>query len=418
MTDSVCFQCFQDKYLSAQVKTEGEPDLCRVCGKVSESITIERLGEILEPIMRDNFAPGRQVPEFDGSDHLFYSQLGDPISYWVQEVLGQYFDFEDEIVSAVIEADDYWPSHGGEPYWDDTQDYEPIDNLSGEFYQNWRETLAEVKHSKRFFSEKARALFTELFADVEHMRLATRRHSPVVRTLPVNTRLYRARVVTSAKLLKDMIADPLKNIGPPPPELARAGRMNAEGISVFYGALDAQTCMAEMRPAIGNHIAVIELKTDRRLRVLDFSRLDRARSRKALSYLQPDYKRQKERRAFLKILHALISQPVTPGREADYLVTQTMAEFLAHVASPPFDGILFQSAQRARGTNIVLFPATREEDENEPRNLSISLAKADVRLFKTEAISYSHGEQMAYFANDTDEVIYVGKGDGEDDGDF
>ena len=97
LTDSVCFQCFQDKYLSAQVKTEGEPDLCRVCGKVSESITIERLGEILEPIMRDNFAPGRQVPEFDGSDQLFYSQLGDPISYWVQEVLGQYFDFEDEM---------------------------------------------------------------------------------------------------------------------------------------------------------------------------------------------------------------------------------------------------------------------------------------------------------------------------------
>lgn len=95
-----------------------------------------------------------------------------------------------------------------------------------------------------------------------------------------------------------------------------------------------------------------------------------------------------------------------------------MAEFLAHVASPPFDGILFQSAQRARGMNNVLFPATSEDNEDEPRNLPISLADDKVRLYKTETISYSHDEQMAYFANDTEEVIYVGRTGLEDEGNF
>lgn len=49
------------------------------------------------------------------------------------------------------------------------------------------------------------------------------------------------------------------------------------------------------------------------------------------------------REAFLRKLHNLISQPVVPGHEADYLITQTMAEYLAHVHQPHFDGIMFKS---------------------------------------------------------------------------
>jgi len=141
-----------------------------------------------------------------------------------------------------------------------------------------------------------------------------------------------------------MLDDPLKHIGPPPPADARAGRMNAEGVSVFYGSLKEKTCLAEMRPAIGNDIALIELETTRKLRVLDFSRLDEARSSRNLSCFQPDFQAESARRLFLRLLHALIAQPISPGRESDYLITQTMAEFLSHVAKSSFDGIMFQSA--------------------------------------------------------------------------
>lgn len=84
----------------------------------------------------------------------------------------------------------------------------------------------------------------------------------------------------------------------------------------------------EDAPGIGDEIAVITLELRQPLRVLDFTRLDAARGRKALSYLQPDYRKQLELRAFLRRLDTLISQPVVPGHEADYTITQTMSEFL------------------------------------------------------------------------------------------
>ena len=120
-----------------------------------------------------------------------------------------------------------------------------------------------------------------------------------------------------------------------------------------------------MRPALGGDTALVELQTTKPLRMLDFTRLQKSHG-EGLSYFQPNFTEEVERRAFLRRLHTLISQPVVPGREADYLITQTMAEYLAHVHQEPFDGILFKSVQRAGGINVVLFPE---------RNLAVAPGK-------------------------------------------
>jgi len=59
-------------------------------------------------------------------------------------------------------------------------------------------------------------------------------------------------------------------IGPPPPARAMAGRMNARGIAVFYGALDAATAVAEVRPPSGSKVLVgrFEILRTSRRRVL------------------------------------------------------------------------------------------------------------------------------------------------------
>jgi len=172
--------------------------------------------------------------------------------------------------------------------------------------------------------------------------------------------------------------------------------MNADGVVVFYGAMDSETCLAEMRPALGGETAVIELQTTRPLRMLDFTRLEKSYG-KGLSYFQPDFNEEVERRKFLRRLHNLISQPVVPSREADYVITQTMAEYLAHVHQPSFDGILFKSVQRAEGTNVVLF-AERDEGEQgggqgKPRcerTFPITYVDKSFQLFSTEEIKYKH----------------------------
>ena len=130
--------------------------------------------------------------------------------------------------------------------------------------------------------------------------------------------------------------------------------MNVDGVTVFYGALESETCLAELRPHIGGQAAVITVRTTSALRLLDFTKIKD--SGRVLSYFQPDFNDQAEKNNFLRRLGSLISQPVGQGREADYLITQTMAEYLAHVHAKPFDGLLYKSVQKQGGTNIVLFP--------------------------------------------------------------
>jgi hypothetical protein len=392
METAVCCDCVEDFYLAKIIKAEGKPLQCSVCDQSRpKAITIQRLGELLEPILREHFQLGPEIKMFGEDDSEWYEQGGETMSDAVQEVLGQYFDFEDEIVAAVVDSDDYWPPDGGEPYWDTSSLYVPTRVQTAHYLEEWNSTLTELKHGRRFFSPAARALFEKLFQGINELRARKKtRLLPVVRTLPKGTNIFRARICNSRSQLKDIYAAPMKHVGPPPVECARAGRMNADGVVVLYGARDADTCLAEMRAALGSEVAIIGMRTTHALRVLDFSRLDEARSGKSLSYFQPDFTDQVERRAFLRRLHGLISQPIVPGHEADYLITQTMGEYLAHVHDEPFDGVLFSSVQRAGGMNIVLFAEKGVLAEEPEHAFRVRYLEGSIELVKMTAIRYSH----------------------------
>ena len=143
------------------------------------------------------------------------------------------------------------------------------------------------------------------------------------------------------------------------------------------------------------------MQTTKPLRLLDFALLERASAGKALSYFQPDFAVQVEKRAFLlRNLHRLISQSVTPGREADYLITQTMTEYLAYLHQQPFDGILFQSVQREGGTNVVLFA------DPTSKAFPLTYIDASVSLFATDDIKYTHRKQDVRVTNGKAQILH------------
>jgi len=72
--------------------------------------------------------------------------------------------------------------------------------------------------------------------------------------------------------------------------------MNADGVVIFYGATDQDTSLAEMRPPLGGDSAVITLRTTKTLRMLDFKRLQTAYGGEPLSYFQPDFTEQVEKK--------------------------------------------------------------------------------------------------------------------------
>lgn len=303
MCIAVCHECVEDTYLKQIIQNDGSPILCSVCQSITNNaFTVDELGALIEPIMREHFSLGGQIKRFYDDDHEAWGQEGDPMSYVVQEVLGQYFDFEDEIVDAVCDAENYWPGDGGDAFWDNTSNYVETRIQIGHYYEQWSNALSELKNSRRFFSPSALDLFNKLFDDIDALKAWTgRKYLPVVRSLPLGTKFHRARIFNSHSALKDICADPFQHVGPPPHEHAQAGRMSTDGVVVFYGAREEDTALAELRPAIGNEIAVISVKTTRRLRLLDFSRLEKARTGKALSYFQPNFREEVEKQKFLRV---------------------------------------------------------------------------------------------------------------------
>jgi len=174
--------------------------------------------------------------------------------------------------------------------------------------------------------------------------------------------------------------------------------MNAEGISIFYGSTDAETCLAELRPSIGEQAAVIAVQTTKPLRMLDFTRMRTAY--RTLSYFQPDFEEQIEKFSFLRELGTLISRPVVPGHEPEYLITQTMTEYLAHVHQNPFDGVIFDSAQRDGGKNVVVFPLMERDEPVYP----LGYVQNSLAILETTSVHYEHHENKYKFDGKTVEA--------------
>lgn len=405
---AICFECFEDEYLKVIVLRDGEHLECAVCHEATNNaITVEELGKLMEPIMREHFSLGKELKMFGEDDSEWWEQRGEPLSWVVQEVLGQYFDFEDEIIDAVIDAEDVWPQDGEEAFFDTTCNYEESSVSLRRYYAEWNSLLGELKHKRRFFNTFALEFFQKLFEGVDALQCwneETKDYEKVVVELPNGTQLFRARACNSHQYLRDIYNDPYKHVGPPPNDLANAGRMNAQGVAVFYGAMDMDTCVAEMRPVLAGDTVVISLSTTKQLRLLDFTRLEQSIGG-SLSYFQPDFTSQVERRKFLRRLHRLISQPITPSKESDYLITQTMTEYLAHVHPESFDGILFSSAQRAEGVNIVLFPDSGQLDESQTNSFPLIYVEGSIKLYQTESIEYTHTERHVLI-NDGDIYVY------------
>ncbi|CAM2140451.1 RES domain-containing protein [Pararobbsia alpina] len=439
---AICFKCIEDEVLRGTVESDGEPLLCECCGEESNNaFSYERLGEELEPIVREHFQLGPTVRKFYDDDKEGWEQEGDLLSDIVQMVLGQDVDDPDALVTALMDAEDYWPGDGEEAFYDDTQLYVPCKATPHTWMAEWHYLREELAHRRRFFSDGARALFDRLFEGVTGLKFFdkdTDQWLPVVNDLPAGTDVLRARVVRSDPELRAFVEAPSRELGAPPAEKAPAGRMNAAGIAVFYGALDSGTCLAEMRPALGGRVLVGEFRTTQALRILDFRRLEAAKLA-ALSYFDSKYAEQRERAVFLRRLHGLISRPVVPGHEDEYLITQTLTEYLAHVHLPAFDGVIFQSVQRQGGANMVLFgrdvfepvidvteddsgalplfaPALPGSEPKQVLSFPVEYVTGSAKLFVTRSIEYSHHElhfsvgKEYVFIHDADEDL--------DDGDW
>lgn len=241
---------------------------------------------------------------------------------------------------------------------------------------DWDRFEKSIKTQSRFFSRTAASCLASVFDGIGDLQ--TRYGRPLVVDAGPGARfhmLYRARVFQSDADLEAALARPDIHLGGPPASLAAAGRMNAQGISVFYGASNQKTTIAELRPPVEARMAVAQFQIIRRLQILDLTAIGKVRLTENLGDL--GLVGRTEHAVFLRSLIERISRPQMLDDKPDgYLVTQAVADFLATEAHVSIDGIMFPSRQIVEDAfNVVLFhKSARVEPMDIPAGTGISVS--------------------------------------------
>ena len=343
----VCAACVGDAFLRAHIEGQ-QVAPCHYCANPSECITLRDLADLVHEVYRYHFKLGHEEPVFyEDSDRTWYEKQGGYPAEIVAEIVQCDEQLACDIVSLLSDKEAYDVAHDGlEPLYYDAFRYTAVDLHSMEEEQSWKNLTHRIKHDTRFFSESVLSPLNNLLGNLSELQLHN--HAQLLPTISPRTgesTFFRARRAKDQVSLDKIRSDPARHLGTPPPGFASAGRMNAAGIPVFYGADSAETCIAELRPPVGSYVATGRFEITRPIKVLDLTKLDRAYAN--YSRFDPAYESKTTRLQFLQRFEDKIARPIMPDDEAlEYLPTQALAEFFRDHYSPNIDAIFYRSVQR------------------------------------------------------------------------
>lgn len=357
----ICHSCVGDRYLADEIVGRNETARCDFCNETRKGLTLDALSGRIHGVLQEQFELTPLYPvdgyELWDAKKGEWERRGESPEVIIAEITGLSESVADGVAGLLSDWYKYEAVKGGEedPYGPEAR-YEQREPRDGQFYVSWAESRREILTQRRFFPKVAVAGLEDIFGNLNELRTVS--GEPVVREIaPGDPQgvFWRARRARTDEEVGTILKNPDRELGPPPPELARGLRMNAPGIPVFYGARCASTCLAEIRPPVGSKIVVGKFELLRPVRILDMKALSDVLVEKSL--FDPDYVVSRGRAAFLKQLVVEISRPVMPeDEELEYIPTQFVAEFLGNRPEPQLGGVFYPSTQTGgEEENVVLF---------------------------------------------------------------
>ena len=360
---NLCYHCVGEKYLKDEIRSQGKRRKCSYCGKIRHSYQIGAMAARIAKVFGEHYTRTSDQPTswqymMIKEDNYLWERDGEPVVYAIMNAAeipeaaaqdihqildDQHGDFDASVIGEETEfspASYYKEKEANDDAWQD----------------EWQSFERSLKAEARFFSRTSAKHLAIIFDGIDTMR--TRDGRPlVVGAGPATTltSLFRARVFQSDANLMVALSWPDQHLGSPPSLLANAGRMNARGISVFYGTNNLKVALAEVRPPVGSQVVAARFDITRSIRLLDLTALSAVSSEG--SVFDAGFITRLERAMFLRSLSQRMTKPVMPDDEAfEYLPTQAIADFLATEVDVPLDGIIFPSVQvAADGLNVMLF---------------------------------------------------------------
>ncbi|MCD0261534.1 RES family NAD+ phosphorylase [Xanthomonas campestris] len=363
-----CAACLNDEFIK-QLCTPNAKEL-RCCGCGSR----EGLGAPIEKIAERIRSPLQQHYELDIGLYPGYElslpqiirlAIGCEHAVVVEAVASLLEDEEPDEESGESAAEEsfYYP---GQCYSRIRSPFDSEDHERWYVVGDWYHVAHDLVHGHRFFNDEARALFSRLLSEA---MAATAPESPdssaVLRILPEGSFIYRSRVSKDEDQTRLFKEQPGKQLGAAPRSIAANSRMSVAGVPVFYGSAELETCIAEVRPSIGDTVVAGQFHTTRPLKLFDFTRLDYRLRHEPLSLLDPMHEQRNMDRTLLSYLHEEIAKPIR-SNDTGYVVTQALTEFIRYGRQEKFNGVAFQSVQHRNGLNYALFD---EDDPSAPQFL-------------------------------------------------
>ncbi len=384
MGEKCCVACFEDIEIQSFIEEVGEISDCDYCGsKKVHCVSLDVVGDFIrEGIARAYEAVYEGTGSMYDPESKSYTDEGDSlvaILKWDLCIFSDNLSCDQQDVLCNDLISESGPSmrdiKHGYNNWIAEQNLVVRDSLYGyeatPQHNYWEAFKQTCKYFNRFFDlggqKSSRAKILSSLDDIfTSMKIV----------LPKNTVVYRGRLyeIPTGNDLNNI--DLLKEISPPPPNLAQNSRMSPAGISYTYLASDTDTCLAEIHAQSNDKVLIGKFITKRNLKILDLS-ITPQYSVKSCFSSEYDHS-QNWISDFVKHFKSEISAPISDNdKELEYVATQLLAEY---IRKKGYKGIRFKSSLLPSGLNYVLFCSINQ----------------DITPF-SEAAQYSQGYQITPF---------------------
>lgn len=348
----VCTKHFNDPYLNEYIMNNGHKGKCSYCGGIHTIVLDmksfmqyinERLSQRLCPLDDANLPLASSFYDDEEEEISGFSHVG---AFILPNQAEQYDDVQDVIYNYGLCTSNDQLNEDIESCFNNgfyTQADVFSEDKDKELSYAWDYFSRMVKHKKRYtFFHDPHFLRQEEWKDDVLTEINQICGNILVSQLPKGTVIYRGRpndTGTPRTSFKELTA--------PPSAFAKENRMSATGISMFYGALDNNTPIQEIRNYTPDSIIDLgEFELKRELVVIDLFKIP-----KDLSFWMPKYFREYK---FLKNFHLEITKPIDKNPGIEYVPTQIFTEYIRFMNNYNIDGIMYRSSLTGE-RNVVLF---------------------------------------------------------------
>ncbi len=345
----VCSKCFEDDGIQNFILANAGRTLCDFCGGVSPT---DPIAAPFDDVV--SFIGSRIEVEFDlAANCLGYSSADGGY-------LGEHWDTDDLLYEIELELP--LDEHGllrrhliealGVEIWCRRDPYSLREDEM--LVHSWQQFCQLIKHKSRFFfinSDRPDSI-SEALGPAQTLDRIGRACEAfgLVDRLPEGATLFRVHKNEPGRQFETS-----RDFGPPPRERATMSqRMSPPGIPMLYSATDRDTALVETADGPG-HYLIATLRLCRPTVVIDLTRLPSVPSLFAVA--------EEQNRFELMFLHWFahdVSRPIERDDRVhvEYVPTQVVTEYFRsqfQLSGGQVDGLLYRSARRPEGKNVVLF---------------------------------------------------------------